>query len=126
MEKVENDPTHTDEQRQVFKDRLDNLNTEKQARLEMLSQNRKDLQTQVARIRQILEKISDKNTSWPEKILILIREHLRGIATIVLSVMGDFGGCRETGGSPLKDKGTLKKMVRLASRCTQKTCGKDY
>ena len=32
------------------RDRLDDLNTEKQARLEMLSQNRKDLQIQAARM----------------------------------------------------------------------------
>ena len=28
-EKVENDPTYSDKQRQLYKDRLDNLNTEK-------------------------------------------------------------------------------------------------
>ena len=44
----------------MYKDRLDHLNTEKQARLEILSQSRKDLQTQVARIRQSLEKVLDK------------------------------------------------------------------
>ena len=51
LEKAENDPTYSDEQRQLYRDRLDHLNTEKQARLEILSQNRKDLQTQVARIK---------------------------------------------------------------------------
>ena len=45
LEEVENDPICFDEQRQLYKDRLDDLNTEKQARLEILSQNRKDLQT---------------------------------------------------------------------------------
>ena len=39
LEEAENDPTHSDEQRQLCRDRLDNLNTEKQARLEILSQN---------------------------------------------------------------------------------------
>ena len=48
---MKNDPTYSDEQRQLCKDRLDNLNTEKQARVEILSQNRKDIQTQVARIK---------------------------------------------------------------------------
>ena len=43
LEKVENDPSYSDEQRQLYTDRLDDLNTEKQARLEILSQNRKDL-----------------------------------------------------------------------------------
>ena len=42
LEEVENDPTYTDEQRQLYRDRLDDVNTEKQSRLEILSQNRKD------------------------------------------------------------------------------------
>ena len=51
FEEVENNPTFTDEQRQLYRDIIDDLNTAKQARLEILSRNRKDLQTQVARIR---------------------------------------------------------------------------
>ena len=43
LEEVENDPTYSDEHRQLYRNRLDDLNTEKQARLEILSQNRKDL-----------------------------------------------------------------------------------
>ena len=39
LEGVENDPSYTDEQRQLYKHRLDDLNTKKQARLDMLSQN---------------------------------------------------------------------------------------
>ena len=57
LEEVENDPTYSDEQRQLRRlrlDKLDDLNTKKQARLEILSQNRKGLQTQVARIKQTL------------------------------------------------------------------------
>ena len=38
LEEVENDPTSTDKQRQLYRDRLDDLNTEKQARLEILPQ----------------------------------------------------------------------------------------
>ena len=53
LQEVENDLTYSDEKRQLCKDRLDDLNTEKQARLEILSQNRKDLQIQVARIKAI-------------------------------------------------------------------------
>ena len=66
LEEVKNDPTYSDGKIQFYKDRLDDLNTEKQARLEVLSQNRKDLQTQVARIRQILEKFLDQNKSLAE------------------------------------------------------------
>ena len=78
-------------------------------------------------IKQTLEKVLDKDTSLPEKICILIREQiitiistlsvfLAGIETIVLYVIGDFGGGRETGSPPPKDKGTQKKWLdRLAN-----------
>ena len=36
---MENDPTYSDEPRHLYKDRIDDLNTEKQATLEILSQN---------------------------------------------------------------------------------------
>ena len=39
LEEVKNGPGYTDEQRQLYRDRLDDLNTKKQARLEKLSQN---------------------------------------------------------------------------------------
>ena len=73
MEEIENDPTYFDEQRQLYRDRLDDLNTEKQAWLEILSQNRKDFQTQVATIKQTLEKVLDKNTSLVGRIRTLFR-----------------------------------------------------
>ena len=73
LEEVENDPLIL-MKRQLYKVRLDDLNSKKQTRLEILSQNRKDLQTQVARTKQILEKVFDKNTSLAEKIRTLFRE----------------------------------------------------
>ena len=103
MEEVENDSTYTDKERQLYRDRLDDLNTEKQARLEILSQNRKDLQTQVARIKQTLEKVLDKNTSLAQRIRTLFREQSitllsilidlsMTISMIVLAITGVFGG----------------------------------
>ena len=123
---VESDPTYSDEQRQLYKDRLDDLNIEKQARLEILSQNRKDLQTQVARIKQTLEKVLDKNTSLAGRIRTLFREqgiiifsiltaYSMNISKIVLAITGVFGGTGGTRGSPPKDEGVLKKWLdRLA------------
>ena len=61
LKEVENDPTFSE-------DRLYDLNIEKQARLEILSQNQKDLQTEAARIKQNLEKVFDKNASLAERI----------------------------------------------------------
>ena len=103
MEEVENDPTYTDEQRKLHRDRLEDLNTEKQARLEILSQDRKDLQTQVPRIKQTIEKVLDKDVSLAERIRILFKKQgitifsiltalTMTISTIVFAITGDFGG----------------------------------
>ena len=74
LEEVENDPTYSDEQMQLYWGRLDDLNTEKEARLEILSLNRKDIQTPVARIKQTIEKVSDKDASLTERIRTLFHE----------------------------------------------------
>ena len=110
LEEVETDPIYSDEQRLLYRDRLDDLNAEKRARLEILSQNRKDLQTQVARIKQTLEKVLDKNTSLAERIRTLFREQgitifsiltalSVTISTIVLAITGTFGRGGGAGGS---------------------------
>ena len=135
LEEVENGPTYTDEQRQLYRDRLDNLNTKNEARLEILSQNRKDLQTQFARFWQTIEKVLDKNMPLPERIRILIREQivtmisilsalLAGIATIVLSVIGDFGGGGETGVSPPKDEEALRKWLEKLANALKRLAEK--
>ena len=136
MEEVENDPTYTDEQRQLYRDRLDDLNTEKQARLEILSQNRKDLQTQVARIKQTIEKVLDKNTSLAERIGTLFCEQgitifsiltvfSMTISTIALAIAGVFGGRGGgTGGSAPKDKEILKKWLDRLADALKRLAGK--
>ena len=58
----------------LYRDRLDDSNTEKQAKLETLSQNRKDLQTQVARIKETIAKVLDKDIYLAGRIGILFRE----------------------------------------------------
>ena len=113
LEEVETNSTYSDEKRQLYKDRLDDLNTEKQARLKILSQNRKDLQTQVAKIKQTLEKVLDKNTSLAEKTHTLFREQgitffsvlaalSMTISAIVLAITGVFGGGGGAGSPPMK------------------------
>ena len=119
LQEVENDLTYTDEEHQLYRDKLDDQNTEKQARLEKLPQNQKDLQTQVARIRQTIERVLDKDTSLAEIIRTLFKEQSitifsilsvlpMAISKIVLAI---------TGGDspPTEEKGVLKKWLdRLA------------
>ena len=86
LQKTENDPTYSDEQKQLYRNRLDDLNTEKEAWLEILSQNRKDLQTKVARIKQTLEKVLDQDTSLAERICALFKEQGITIAAILTAL----------------------------------------
>ena len=74
LEEVENDSTYTDEQRQLYRDILDDFNTEKEARLEILLQNWKDLQTLVARIRKTIAKVFDQDKSLAGRIRTIFRE----------------------------------------------------
>ena len=86
LKEVKNNPGYTDEQRQLYRDRLDNLNTEKQARLEKLPQNWKDLQTQATRIKQTIEKVLDQNTSLGERIRTLFCGQSITIFTILTAL----------------------------------------
>ena len=110
------------------------MNTGKQARLEILSQNWKDLQTQVARNKQTLEKVLDKDTSLAERIRTLFKEQGTIIsvltalsmttATIVLTVTGVFGGSSGVRGSPSIDRGTLKKWLDRLADALRRLAGK--
>ena len=136
LEEVKNDPTYSDEQRELYRDKLDDLNTKKQARLDILSQKRRDLQTQVSRIKQTLEKVLDKDTSLAERIRTLFKEEgiaifliltalSMTISTIILAITGFFGG--GSGGAEgisLKDKGTLKKWLDRLADALQRLVGK--
>ena len=112
------------------------MNSEKQARLEILPQNRKDLQTQVARVKQTIEKVLDQNTSLAERICTLFSEQgitifsiltalSMTISTIVLAITGVSGGVgRGTGGPSPKDEGVLKKCLEMLADALKKTCRK--
>ena len=92
-----------------------------------MSQNRKDLQTQVARIKQTIGKVLDQDTSLAERICTLLKEQgitifsiLRAfsmtISTLALAIICVFGGDGVAGGSTPKDKEVVKKWLdRLAN-----------
>ena len=75
---------------------------------------------QVARIKQTLEKVLDKDISLAERICTLFRDQgitvfsiltalSMTISTIVLAITGVFEGGGGAGGSPSKDNRVLKK-----------------
>ena len=120
LKEIEDNPERfSEEQKELYKKRLQDLQEERQARLEFLSQNRKDLQTQVARIKQTIEKNLDSDNSLSERIRTLFREQgitifsvltavSMLISMIVLAVTGGDGAP----GSPPKDEGEFRKWLK--------------
>ena len=118
------------------KAKITELQEERAARLELLSQNRKELASQFSRIRQTVEKILDEDMSLREKLKLILREHGLTITAILTSlgliistlVTSLTGGA--TGGSPtppkhpnkLKEwiKNKLKALARLLARLAGK------
>ena len=140
LKEVKDYPTYSEEQRQLYRDKIDELKTEQKARLEILSQTPEKFQTQVTRIKQIIEKDLDKNQSLAEGIRTFFCEQgttvvsifttlFMTISTIFLAITGVFGGGggghASFGSSPSKDKEALKiwfsKLVDVLRRFAGKT-----
>ena len=130
----ENDPSYSEELKNRIQERIDNAETERDARLEVLSMNKKELQSQISRIKETITKILDSDTSLVEKLRTLFRE--QGItlvaiftaigmiiSTIVVSLTGG-GGAASSGGPPPKDNNKLvewfkDKLKRLSNALKQ-------
>lgn len=108
------------------------MKTEKQARLEILSQNTKDLQGHVAKTKQAIEKVLDKDASlakiirtifYKQCITIISILAALCISTIALTITDVLGGSPAASGSP-KDKGTLKKWLQKLPDTLKRLAGK--
>ena len=117
--------------------RIADLKEERAARLELLSQNRKELASQFSRIRQTVEKILDGDLSLREKLKLILREHgltitavLTSLGLIISTLITSLTGGAATGGSPTPPKnpnkvgewvkGELKALARLLGRLAGK------
>ena len=140
LEEIKNDPSYSEELKNRIQERIDNAETEREARLEVLSMNKKELQSQISRIKETITKILDSDTSLAEKLRTLFRE--QGItlvaiitaigmiiSTIVVSLTG--GGGSSGGGPPPKDnnklvewfKDKLKRLSDALKRLAVKAVG---
>ena len=115
--------------------RLKDLKEERLVRLEILSQNRKELASQFSRIRQTVEKILDGDLSLREKIKLVFREHgltivavLTSLGLIVGTIVSSLTGGGGSSSTPPKHpnklgqwvKNKLKALARLFGRLAGK------
>ena len=85
-EEIKDDPTYSEELQHRVRERVDNAETEREARVKVLLQNKKELRRQVSRIKETIAKILDSDTSLAEKLRILFREQGITIAAIFTAI----------------------------------------
>ena len=108
LKEIEDNPEgFSEEQKELYKKHLQDL-----------KENRKDLQTQVARIKQTIGKILDSDTSLGEKIRTLFRKQgitifsvLTAVSMIILTIILAVTGGGSSG-SPPKDEGEFRKWLK--------------
>ena len=119
------------QEQKELKARLKELQEERKVRLEIASQNQKQLSSQIARIRDTIYDFCEDDLSLKEKIKNIFREHGLTItavitaigtiiSTLVLSLTGG-GGSNISGGKPPNKgkewvKNKLKALARLLGR----------
>ena len=135
LEEIEDSPDLQVHEERV-KAKIAELKEERAARLELLSQNRKELASQFARIRQTVEKILDGDLSLREKLKLVFREHgltitavLTSIGLIISTIVtaltgGSAGGSSTPPKNPNKLKEWVKNKLKNLSRLLGRLAGK--
>lgn len=83
LTEIQDDPEYSDELRNRIESRIAELKKELSTRLEILSQNRKELASQFSRIRQTVQKILDEDLSLREKLKLIFKEYILTITTVL-------------------------------------------
>ena len=108
------------------------LKEERAARLELLSQNRKELASQFSRIRQTVEKILDEDMSLREKLKLILREHgltitavLTSLGLIISTLITSLtGGAAGGSSTPPKNPNKLKEWVKNKLKALSRLLGR--
>ena len=141
LKDIKNDSSYTIEQKREIEKRLERLKEEHSTRLELTSQNKRELQSQYARIWQTIEKVLDSDTSLKERIKTLFREQgititailtafAMTISTIILIIKNSLGiGVSSGSGKPPSSdpniiKNWMKKNLKALARLLGKLAGK--
>ena len=106
--------------RENIQNRLKNLKNERDVRLELATQNKKELQSQFARIKQTIEKVLDSDSSLAEKIRTIFREQgltitaiLTAFGLLISTLVGFLtGGGGGAGSTPPKDEKGARAWVK--------------
>ena len=131
LEEIEDSPDLQVHEKRV-KAKIAELKEERAARLELLSQNRKELASQFARIRQTVEKILDEDMSLREKLKLVLREHgltitavLTSLGLIISTLITSLtGGAAGSSSTPPKNPNKLKEWVGTKLKALARLLGR--
>ena len=131
LEEIEDSPDLRVHEERV-KAKIADLKEERAARLELLSQNRKELTSQFSRIRQTVEKILDEDLSLREKLKLVFREHgltitavLTSIGLIISTIVTAItGGAAGGSSTPPKNPNRLKEWVKNKLKALARLLGR--
>ena len=136
LDEIKDDPSYSENLRDRIKKRITDLKEERATRLEITSQNRKELASQFSRIRQTVEKILDEDLSLREKLKLVFREHgltitavLTSIGLIISTIVtaltgGSAGGSSTPPKNPNKLKEWIKSKLKALARVLGRLAGK--
>ena len=131
LAEVKDDEGTSESVKQRVRDRIKALKEEREARLEIISQNKKELASQFARIRQTIEKILDEDLTLREKIKLVFREHgititavLTSIGLAISTLIGFLTGGAGSSATPPKNPNKLKQWVKNKLRAFARLLGR--
>jgi len=136
LDEIKDDPSYSENLRDRIKKRITDLKEERATRLEITSQNRKELASQFSRIRQTVEKILDEDLSLRDKLKLVFREHgltitavLTSIGLIISTIVtaltgGSAGGSSTPPKKPSKLKEWIKSKLKALARVLGRLAGK--
>ena len=116
-----------------LKSRLNELQQERKIRLEIASQNRKELTSQIARIRDTLYELCEDDLSLREKVKLVFREHgltiaavLTAVGLLISTIVTSLAGSGSAGKSstPSKNPNTVKEWVKNKLKALARVLGR--
>ena len=135
LKEIEDSPDLREHEQRV-RGVIADLQEERSARLEIISQNRKELASQFSRIRQTIEKILDGDLNLKEKLKLILREHgltitavLTSLGLIISTIVSALTGGATVGSTALPKnpnkigkwvKNKLEALARLLGRLAGK------
>ena len=131
LDEIKDDPSYSENLRDRIKKRITDLKEERATRLEITSQNRKELASQFSRIRQTVEKILDEDLSLREKLKLVFREHgltitavLTSIGLIISTLISAFTGGAVKSSTPPKKPNKLKEWIKNKLKALARVLGR--